>query len=282
MSDIKEIEKISLEKNIDIFVNNFFVKGARNYIRKTAKDAPWLSLGIMENTNPELFYSSKLFSGMNIVGGGDYSLGHGLIHGYLGHSTRQYIEKAIASLNALPAEEIIFYHDESLHGLQLARETGLTIRFRPVSLLEWLVETAKNKEQHIKPLNAKAAVQLPCSSCFGGDRNKMIDDLFRLSGVTRVTRRYDYGDRLCCGARGYFGLFSGNIEKDADYSDALVQKNLVDAREAGADYTVTLCPMCYASIAPMAREFGLTPLQVEDLASLAIYGESTAGGIVIL
>ena len=282
MSNIKEMANFSLEKNIDIFVNNFFVNGARNYIRKTTQEAAWLSVGIMENTNPELFYSSKLFAGMNIVGGGGYSLGHGLIHGYLSHSTRQYIEQAVANLNALPTEEIIFYHDESLHGLQLAREIGLEIRFKPVSLLEWLLETANNNQQQIQPLKANAAVQLPCSSCFGGDRNKLIDKLFGLLGVKRVKRRYDYSDRLCCGARGYFGLFSGNIQIDADYSDALIHKNLADAKEAGADYIVTLCPLCYASIAPMAREVGLIPVQVEDLTSLAIDGELPAGGLVFL
>lgn len=282
MPNTKETANLSLEKNIDIFVNSFFINGARNYIRKTTRDAPWLSVGIVENTNPDFFHSSKLFAGMNIVGGGAYSLGHGLIHGYLSHSARQHVERAVANLNALPTKEIIFYHDESVHGLNLAREMGLEIRFTPVSLLEWLVRTANDNQQQIRRLNASAAIQLPCSSCFGRDRNELLDSLFSLIGVTRVTRRYDYDDRLCCGARGYFGLFSGDIQKDADYSDSLADKNVADAKAAGAYYIVTLCPLCYASIAPVAREVGLIPVQVEGLVNLALYGELSPGGLVFI
>jgi hypothetical protein len=279
MSNIKETEKLPQEKNVDIFVNSFFVNGARNYIRKTTQEAPWLSVGILENTNPELFYSSKIFAGMNIIGGAAYSLGHGLIHGYLNHTVRQQVERAIGNLNALPAKEIVFYHDESEHGLNLAQEMGLEMRFTPVSLLEWLVRIASDKQHEIRHLNASAAIQLPCSSRFGRDRNTLLDRLFSRIGVTRVVRRYDYDDRLCCGARGYFGLFSGDIGKDADYSDALVDKNVTDAKTAGADYIVTLCPLCYASIAPVARAAGLIPVQVEDLVNLALYGELSSGGL---
>lgn len=217
---------------------------------------------------------------MNIVGGGAYSLGHGLIHDYLNHSSQQYIQQAVTNLNALPAKEIIFYHDESLHGLELAHKMGLELSFTPVSLLEWLVRIAKNNQHQIQRLNANVAVQLPCSSLFGIDRNKLLEDLFTLIGVTRVKRGYDYNNRLCCHARGYFGLLSGDVQADSNNSDTIVQKNVTDANMAGAEYLVTLCPLCYAAIAPIARKSGLLPIQVEDLASLALYGERSSGGLI--
>ncbi len=279
MSNITETMDESLKTNIDIIVNNFFVKGTRNYIRKTTLDAPWLNVGIMEKTNPSLFHTSKLFAGMNVICGGMYSLGHDMIRGDKDPgTTRPYVEQAVAALNALPADEIIFYHDENLCGLEQARKKGLAIKFKPVSLLEWLVRRVK--EEPVSPLDVAAAVQLPCSARYGGDRNELLNTLFSLIGVTRVQRRYDQGEDLCCGAPGYFGFYSGDIHADADYSDELVLKNVADAKAAGAEYMVTMCPNCYAAIAPVAREAGMTPVQVEGLVSLALFGKESPVGIV--
>lgn len=272
----------SYEKHMDIFVNNFFVNGARNYIRKTTEDAPWLSMGIMENTNPEMFYSCRLFRGMNIFGGSSCSLGHGLIHGYLKNKEEQFIKKSIANLNALPAGEIIFYHDESMCGIEHALHMGLKLKFRPISLLEWLIDTMEKHQNHISPLNSTAAVQLPCSSCIGPDRNPLIDKLFTMTGMTRVERHYDYSNRMCCGARGYYGLFTGDVWKDTDCADKMVQQNVNDAKSSGANYIITLCPYCYSAIAPAAKEAGLIPLQIEGLVNKAIYGEIPAEGQVII
>lgn len=280
MSHATNAADSQLKMNIDIFVDKFFVGGARNYIRKTTQDAAWLSIGIMENTNPDLFYSSQLFSGMNIVGGGAYSLGHGLIHGYLKNAAYRHLKRAMANLNALPAKEIIFYHDESLCGIDMARKMEIEIGFTPVSLLEWMVRTVRENRQQVLPLDINAAVQLPCSSCFGVDRNALLDTLFDLIGVKRVRRCYDYGNRLCCGARGYFGLISGDIQADADLSDERVHKNVADAKAAGASHMVTMCPYCYAAIAPSALEAGLFPIQVEGLSSMALYRHMPPGGVV--
>ncbi len=278
---MKNIEKkAQTSRGRDIFIERFFVGGARNHIRKTTGDAPWLSVGIMEPMNPIALYSSRLFAALNIVGGGAYSLGHGLNHGYLEDAAPQHIERAVKNLNALPAEEIVFYHDESLCGLDRAREMGLALRFRPVSLLEWLIREVEESGREIVQLNAEAAVQLPCSVSGGRDRNELIEKLFGLIGVRRAARKFDYGGRLCCGARGYWGLSSGNPQADADDSDTIVNENVADARMSGAQYLVTLCPMCYAAVAPAGRAAGLIPISIEGLVSLALYGEALPEGLI--
>lgn len=267
------------QRDRDIFVAKLFLGGARNYIRKTTRDAPWLSMGIMEHTNPEVFHSTRLFGGMNLVGGPKYSLGHGLIHGYLAAAAEQQIGRAVASLNALPADEIIFYHDESMCGIAQAREMGMDIRFRPTSLLEWLVGTLERNAERIRRLEARAAVQLPCSFGSGEKRDHLLDALLELVGVERVPRCYDRGSRLCCGVRGYYGLLDEGARADADVADALVSRNVEDARAVGAEYLVTICPGCYSAIAPAALRAGLKPIQVEGLASLALNGEELPAGL---
>ena len=282
MSSISPMAEPALRRHIDVFVNSFFANGARDYLRKTTRDAPWLNLGIMEKTNPDAFYASKLFAGMNIIGGGSYSLGHGFIHGYLNGSENTQVERAIAHLNRLGAEEIIFYHDESVRGLETAREMGLALQFSPVSLLEWLVRQARDNKQDIRPLDANAAVQLPCSWQAGDGKNALLEELFDLIGVRRVERKYDFGNRLCCGARAYFGLVTGDTLADSDRAEEQVGRNVQDAVRAGAEYMVTTCPYCYAALAGKSMEAGIVPAQVESLVSLALYGEKLPQGLAFL
>jgi hypothetical protein len=123
-------------------------------------------------------------------------------------------------------------------------------------------------------------VQLPCSSTSGGDRNGLIDRIFELCGVVRANRKFDYDNRCCCRAREYYGIISMDAVKDADAADKLVQRNIDDAWNAGASHLVTLCPMCFAALAPAAREAGLAPLQIEAVASLALYGETLPDGLI--
>ena len=273
----------ALQKHIDTFVNNFFVNGARNHIHKATQAAPWLNVGIMEKTNSESFYSSQLFAGMNVVGGSAYSLGHGFVHGYLADSAEAaQIKRAITSLNALGAEEIIFYHDESLRGLSLASELELELQFTPVTLLEWLIRLIENAPQQIQPLNMDIAVQLPCSWESGDGKNSQLQKLFDLIGVRRVERNYDFNDRVCCGARGYFGLLTGHTYNDSDYSESLNRMNIEDAQLAGATHVVTTCPYCYAALAEATKEKGMTPIQIEGLVSLALFNEPLPEGLIHL
>ena len=282
MSLYSPMTEPALRHHVDIFVNNFFVNGARNCIRKTTANAPWLNLGIMERANPEAFYSSLLFAGMNIVGGGAYSLGHGFIHGYLDGSENAQITRAVANLNALGADEIIFYHDESVRGLDTARELGLDLQFAPISLLEWLIRQIKKNWLEVRHLDMDAAVQLPCSWKPGDGKNKLLDEFFDLIGIQRVERRYDLNKRLCCGFRGYFGLTTGDTESDTARAEQQVRRNVEDAKQAGAHYIVTTCPFCYAALASTAREAGLIPIQIEGLASLALHNTPLPQGLACL
>jgi Fe-S oxidoreductase len=264
----------------DIFVERFFLGGARKHIRKTFTNAPWLSLGILENMNPMAFYESRLFGEMNIIAGDYISLGHGLIHGYLAQSAEAHIRRAVNNLNTLPTKEIIFYHDESLCGLEQARAMGLKINFNPLSLLEWLVRTLEESHDVLRRVGAVAAVQLPCSAVTGPDRNGLINRILALCGVTRAQREFDLHNRRCCGVRGYYGLITMDTLKDTDRADNMVQQHINDAGKAGASHLITLCPMCFAALAPAARAAGLVPMQIEGLVSQALYGETLPDGII--
>lgn len=272
----------ALGRHVDIFVDKFFVRGTRNYMRKTSRDGQWLNLGIMEKTNPEAFHESRLFSGLNLVGGEAYSFGHGFIHGYLKEQEKAQIEKAVESLNYLEAEEVIFYHDESARGLELAREMGLELNFTPVSLLEWLIRLAREKSGQIRTIDADAAVQLPCSWRPGDGTNALIRELFDLIGVRRVERKYDFDNRLCCGMRGYFGLTTGDTMDDSDRSELQARQNIEDAWKTGAKYLATTCPCCYGALASVAKEAGMVPVQMEGLVSLALYDEPLPEGLAFL
>jgi hypothetical protein len=282
MSIQKETAEISSEQNINIFLKRFFVAGARNHIRKTTSNAPWLSLGIMEKNCAGLINNKKLFADMNIVSGGAYSLGHGFINGYLTDEMQDHIRNAVNLLNALPAKEIIFYHDESFHGLDIAQEMGWPVKFTPVSMLEWLLRKVDELSSQIRPLNKKVAVQLPYSMSISNKRHALIDELFEHIGIERVERFYDKNNYLYSGALGYFGLLSGNIHNDTDAADDLVSKNIADVCNANADYLVTFCPFCYAALATAAEENDIIPVQIEDLVNVALYGDLPEGGLRIL
>lgn len=282
MSRNPDMTQAALRQHVDVFVNNFFLYGARNHIRKTTRNAPWLNLGIMERMNAEGFYEGKLFSGMNIVGGNAYSFGNGYIHGYLERDYQAQIKRAADNLNALGACEIIFYHDESVRGLEVAEELGIALRFTPVSLLEWLVRELAGRKDQVRPLDASVAVQLPCSWKPGDGKNELLEELFNLIGIHRVERRYDYNGRMCCGIRGYFGLATGDTARDANKAEAAVLRNVEDAKAAGADYLLTTCPFCYAALATTAGQHDVPPVQVESLVNLALHGEALPGGLCFL
>ena len=275
-------EGASLREHVDIFVNNFFVNGARNHLRKTTRHAPWLNVGVMERTNPELIYNSGVFRGMNVVGGGGYSLGHGFVHGYLQGMAESHLHRAVRNLNALGADEIVFYHDENLRGLETARDMGLRLDFTPVSLLEWLVRLAGEHPASKSALDIPVAVQLPCSWRGTLADDRLLKTLFGLIGCSRVERKYDRDGRVCCGARAYLGLETGDVRTDTGRADARMQMNVLDAKEAGARYFVTLCPYCFAASAGPAREAGLVPVQLESLVNLALFGEMPPDGLLFM
>jgi len=90
----------------------------------------------------------------------------------------------------------------------------------------------------------------------------MLDELFALIGVERVARRYDREDALCCGALAWY--------VNRERSMRVVDMNLIDAKAHGAEAMVFLCPLCYMSLAPYCKGYGLAPIFIIDLCRMAL------------
>jgi heterodisulfide reductase subunit B len=53
-------------------------------------------------------------------------------------------------------------------------------------------------------------------------------------------------------------------------ADRIKHKNLADAKGAGAEIMVTLCPMCFANLKKRAPEHGLAIMAISDLCRAAL------------
>lgn len=161
------------------------------------------------------------------------------------------------------AEEVVCFHDDCYAMLaRLAPDYGLDVPFRPVHLSEYLVEYLKDHADRVTPLGLDVAYQRPCASRHTPEKEPFIDELFRLTGVRRVDRAYDRENALCCaGAKALLG--KGNPEPDQE-------KNVLDARAAGAKAMVCLCPMCLRALSGVAARHRMPLIFIGDLARMAL------------
>lgn len=248
---------------------------ARNFIRKTKKGAPWMSICCMEYFQPHLFWYSKLFEGLNIVGGGDYFCVNGMVHGRQDTMVFDRMNNYITNLNKLPTDEIIFYHDECYAPFfSYAEDMNLRPNFKPVHLLEWLIRVVKANYKDVKKLGLNCAIQMPCSLRCGPDRYVWIEELFDLLGVRLVERKYDRRNQMCCGAvAGLGGGASEKLSENQRFSQEIRDKNIADAKHYGADHMMFVCPFCYAALARDDKAAGIMPVMAADLVRMALYDE---------
>ncbi len=101
----------------------------------------------------------------------------------------------------------------------------------------------------------------------------MLDELFELIGVERVPRKYDKINAICCG--GAQGAMQ-NVSKEE--VEEWRMKNLMDAKEHGAEAMVFLCPFCALSLRSRGKAQGLEPYMISNLVRLALGEELTVGG----
>jgi len=176
---------------------------------------------------------------------------------------RKHAAEFVERLSATGAKEIVCFHDDCYAMLaKLAPEYGIEVPFRPVHLSEYLVEYLRENRDRITPLNLEIAYQRPCASRHTPEKEPFIDELFEMCGVKRVARKFDRENALCCaGVKMLLG--KGDIQPDQE-------KNLQDAREAGAKAMVMLCPMCMHSMAGAAKEFHMPMIFLGDIARMAL------------
>jgi len=176
---------------------------------------------------------------------------------------RKHASELVNRLAMTGAKEIVCFHDDCYAMLAtLAPEYGIKVPFRPIHLSEYLVEYLQSNRNRIKCLNIDIAYQRPCASRHTPQKEHFIDELFELVGVRRVSRTYDREKALCCAS---IKLLLGNGDPRADQ-----ERNILDAKESGAQAMVCLCPMCMHNLSSVAKEYRMPIIFLGDLVRMAL------------
>ncbi|MFO8010997.1 MAG: (Fe-S)-binding protein [Dehalococcoidia bacterium] len=176
---------------------------------------------------------------------------------------RKHARELVDRLAMSGAREIVFFHDDCYAMVsRMAPEYGIEVPFRPVHFSEYLVEYLSARRDRIRPLGLKIAYQRPCASRHTPYKEHFIDEFFGLVGVDRVQRQFDRENALCCAG---ITLMLGN----ADPGPAQ-EKNIIDARQSGAQAMVCLCPMCSNNLAWTAGKYQMPLIFLGDLARMAL------------
>ena len=204
-----------------------------------------------EKTKPELL-QGELYD-MPRVGGKPFLCWSGFPHLGAPSVQRKHLATMVERLALTKAKEIVCFHVDCYSALvRTTHDSGIDVPFRPVHLAEYLVEYLGNNNDRVRPLGLDIAYQRPCTSRHAPDAEKHIDELFRMTGVRRVKRTYDRENALCCtSVRLLFG--KGNEKEDRE-------KNVLDAKEAGARALVYFCPVCVGTCLRMSPPSIHSPL----------------------
>lgn len=216
---------------------------------------------LFEKTHPHLM-QGELYD-LPRVGGKPYFCW--LLFGHWGAESiqRKHAEEMVERLALTGAGEIVCFHDDCYAMLaKLAPGYGIEVPFRPVHLSEYLVTYLRQNHHRIKRLNIDIAYQRPCASRHTTEKEHFVDELFDLVGVRRVPRAFDREDALCC---ANIKLLLGNGDPRPDQ-----QKNVIDAKNCGAQAIVCLCPMCLDGLAAVAGAHGLATIFLGDIARMAL------------
>ncbi|RJP76762.1 MAG: (Fe-S)-binding protein [Desulfobacteraceae bacterium] len=176
---------------------------------------------------------------------------------------RKHARDLVDRLAKTGAEEVVCFHDDCYAMLaRIAPGYGIDVPFRPVHLVEYLVEYVKKNMDRIRPVHMDIAYQRPCASRHTPEKEHFIDELFELVGVRRVERAYDREKALCCAAvKMLLGI--------GDPAEAQ-ERNIMDAKESGAQAMVYLCPMCRNNLSAAAQKNELPFIFIGDLVRMAL------------
>lgn len=225
---------------------------------------PVMSLCSVGDLVPGLF-DGPLFEGMTVLKGGDYFCAVGWVHLGYEKPVRDNAARVVANLAAVGAEEIVFYHDDCYALLaSMVDDYGIELPFRPVHIIEYLLDRVKGHEGAVRPLGLRVAYQQPCASRYTPWKDPQLDELFELIGVERVEREYDRMTALCCG--------SPLMPRDRDRAMVIKERNVRDALEGGARAMAYLCPLCVLNLRKVAGAAGLENYHIIELVRMSLYG----------
>lgn len=248
-------EETSMVLDAGMYIPTEVIPGDRN--------KPVLSLGSMEPLLPGVSFEGQLFDGMTIVKGGDYYCYFGYAHVGRQSFIKENARKFVDSLARLQAKEIVCLHDDCYVMLtRKAPEYGIEVPFKPVHIIQYLVDYLKEHKGSITRLGRRIAYQRPDASRYTPEKDPLLDELFELIGVERVARKHDRENALCCG--------TPIIHREPERAAKFQKMNVIDARQHGAEAMVFLCPMCFIVLSDICREHGLSPIFITDLCRMAL------------
>lgn len=248
------------EERLKAFV---MMESMPDHITSGDPNKPALSLCVFRGRLPEGAVESRMFDGLTIFDGGKYFCYSLYLHVARESYMRKNIQRFIDNLAALKKEEIVFLHDDCYTAaFAKAREYGIEVPFKPVHIIEYLLNYVREHQAEIVPLNKKIAYQRPCISRYTPEKESMLDELFELINVERVARKHDRENALCCG-----GLYA---EKQPDRAKKYQEININDAKAYEADAMVILCPICWLHLSQPCRDSGLPPVYITNLCSIAL------------
>jgi len=234
-----------------------------NRIMKGDPDKPALNLCVMEHAYPRDITATKMFEGLTIVRGGDYFSRIVYLHTGMESTVRAHAQTYINNLAKLNKHEIVFVHDDCYTMVaKKAPEYGIEVPFKPVHIVAYMVGYLKDHKSSIGKLEKRIAYQRPCISHYTPEKESFLDEFFDLIGAERIARRYDREHALCCS----FGL----RETDPERGSKIMERNLGDAIENGADAMVFLCPGCYWLTSDACEKRGLASIFITDLCRMAL------------
>ena len=160
--------------------------------------------------------------------------------------------------------ELIAYHDECYSGFtHWADAYDVEVPFTPTHQYDFLYQRLQEMKDSITPLDVKVAYQRPCSNRLIPGTHHFVDDIFELIGANKVKRKYEGENALCCGS---VLVMQGRDELAED----LQEKNTSDMLEAGVEYCVFNCPMCYYTLGEIVAKKGIKPVVMSDLCRMAV------------
>lgn len=216
----------------------------------------------------------QLFDGLTLIKGGDYFCYVGWIHVGKPSKVKENARRFVDNLAATGAEEIVCYHDDCYVVLaKKAEELGIDVPFKVTHIVEYLRGYVKEHVDEVRKLNMKVAYQQPCASRYTFEKDGMLDELFDLIGVTRVERKFDRADSLCCG-----GAMAAMVDVPKEVLNGWRMKNIMDAKDADAEAMIFLCPMCALGLRNRSMAEGLEPYMLSNLVRLALGEELVHGG----
>jgi len=231
-------------------------------IQKGSDKGPIIDICTVFPIIPGLF-EGILFKDATFIKGGDYFCGIGFYHIGMPSQIERNAAGVVSNVAKSGAKEVICYHDDCYTLFKaIAPQLGIKVPFQPISWPEFLYRRLNELKSSIQPINKTVAYQRPCSSRYTPEKDKYIDDIFGLIGVIRPPRSYERLESLCCGG--------SIVPRNWEMANDIKHQNLKDAKDAGAEIMVTLCPLCYANLMKRAPEHDLSLLTISDLCRAAL------------